>query len=106
MGLSTAQVYDRFAGSLDARGALGGARNLAGEEYYPGINDVLGADPNGIAFDESSMTLFAAWEGDGNSYRDEDNDGRGPFDRRARAATSLPEKFVQHAPIDISAVRA
>ena len=106
MGLSTAQVYDRFAGSLDARGALGGARNLAGEEYYPGINDVLGADPNGIAFDESSMTLFAAWEGDGNSYRDEDNDGRGPFDRRAaRSDIAAGEVLFNTLPIDISAVR-
>jgi hypothetical protein len=106
MGLSTAQVYDRFAGSLDARGALGGARNLVAEEYYPGINDVLGADPNGIAFDESSMTLFAAWESDGNSYRDEDNDRRGPFDRRAaRSDIAAGEVLFNTLPINISAVR-
>jgi cytochrome c peroxidase len=106
MGLSTAQVYDRFAGSLDARGALGGARNLLAEEYYPGINDVLGADPNGIAFDESSMTLFAAWESVGNSYRDEDNDGRGPFDRRAaRSDIAAGEVLFNTLPINISAVR-
>jgi cytochrome c peroxidase len=104
MGLSTAQVYDRFAGGLDARGALGGARNLIGQEYYPGINDVLGADPNGIAFDESSMTLFAAWES-GNSYRDEDNDG-GPFDRRAaRSDIAAGEVLFNTLPINISAVR-
>jgi cytochrome c peroxidase len=104
MGLSTAQVYDRFAGSLDARGALGGARNLAGEEYYPGINDVLGADPNGIAFDESSMTLFAAWENGGNPYRDEDHDGR--FDRRAaRGDIAAGEVLFNTLPINITAVR-
>jgi cytochrome c peroxidase len=106
MGLSTAQVYDRFAGSLDARGALGGARNLVGEEYYPGINDVLGADPNGIAFDESSMTLFAALESGGNSYHDEDNDGRGPFDRRAaRSDIAAGEVLFNTLPININAVR-
>jgi cytochrome c peroxidase len=105
MGLATAQVYDRFAGSLDARGALGGARNLVVEEYYPGINDVLGADPNGIAFDESSMTLFAAWENGGNPYR-EDNDGRGPFDRReARSDIAAGEVLFNTFPINISAVR-
>jgi cytochrome c peroxidase len=97
MGLATAQVYDRSAGSLEAHGALGGARNLVGEEYYPGINDVLGADPNGIAFDESSMTLFAAWQNGGNSYRDADND--------ARSDIAAGEVLFNTVPITISAVR-
>jgi cytochrome c peroxidase len=106
MGLATAQVYDQFAGSLDARGALGGARNLIGEEYYPGINDVLGADPHGIAFDESSMTLFAAWENGGSSYRDEDHDGRGPAARRAaRSDIAAGEVLFNTLPINITAVR-
>jgi cytochrome c peroxidase len=106
MGLATAQVYDRFAGSLEARGALGGARNLVAEEYYPGINDVLGADPHGIAFDESSMTLFAAWQNGGNSFRDAGNDGRGPFDRRAaRSDIAAGEVLFNTVPINISAVR-
>jgi cytochrome c peroxidase len=106
MGLATAQVYDRSAGSLDSHGALGGARNLVGEEYYPGINDVLGADPNGIAFDESSMTLFAAWENGGNPYRDEDHDGRGGFERRAaRSDIAAGEVLFNTLPINIVAVR-
>jgi cytochrome c peroxidase len=109
MGLATAQVYDRFAGPLDARGALGGARNLAGEEYYPGVNDVLGADPTGIAFDASGMTLFAAWQSAGNvdgDDRDEDNDGRGPWDRRAaRHDISAGEVLFNTSPVTISAVR-
>lgn len=106
MGLATAQVYDRYAGSLEEHGALGGARNLVGEEYYPGINDVLGADPNGIAFDESSMTLFAGWQDGGNSYRDADNDGRGSLDRRAaRSDIAAGEVLFNTVPINISAVR-
>jgi hypothetical protein len=106
MGLSTAQVYDRSAGSLDARGALGGARNLVAEEYYPGINDVLGADPEGIAFDESSMTLFAAWENGGNPYPDEDHDARGPLDRRAaRSDIAAGEVLFNTLAINITAVR-
>jgi len=105
MGLSTAQAYDRQAGALDARGALGGTANLAGEEYYPGINDVLGADPDGIAFDESSMTLFAAWENGGNP-RYEDNDGRNPLERReARRDIAAGEVLFNTAPLAISAVR-
>jgi len=109
MGLATAQVSDRFAGSLDARGALGGARNLVAEEYYPGINDVLGADPHGIALDESSMTLFAAWENGGISTGNEDkddNDGRGPEGRRAaRSDIAAGEVLFNTVPINITAVR-
>ncbi|HEY0799438.1 MAG TPA: hypothetical protein VGD54_01240 [Steroidobacteraceae bacterium] len=106
MGLSTAQVYDRYAGDLDAHGAIGGARNLVSEEYYPGINDVLGADPDGMAFDETSMTLFAAWQNGAKDGRDDDNDGRGPLDRRAaRRDIAAGETLFNTAPLTISAVR-
>ena len=105
MGLSTAQVFDRRAGTLHAGGALGGARNLVNENYYPGINDVLGADPDGVAFDESSMTLFAAWENGGNPF-DEDPDGRGQVDRReARSDIAAGEVLFNTAALTISAVR-
>jgi len=97
MGLTTAQVYDRYAGDLHAGGALGGARYLVTENYYPGINDVLGADPFGIAFDDSSMTLFAAWENGG----DPEN-----YDRReARSDIAAGEVLFNTAPLTISAVR-
>jgi hypothetical protein len=105
MGLSTAQAYDRNAGSLHAGGALGGARNLVNENYYPGMNDVLGADPDGAAFDETSMTLFAAWENSGNPD-DQDLDGRGHYDRRAaRSDIAAGEVLFNTAPLTISAVR-
>ena len=61
LGLFSAQVYDAEAGLLSAHGAYGGVANLAGESYYPGINDSLGADPSGAAFNPVSMTLFGAW---------------------------------------------
>jgi len=103
MGLFTAQVYDREAGDLGAGDALGGARNLiVSETYYPGINDVLGADPFGIAFDSSSMTLFAAWENGGNPADYE----RGGFSRRAaRSDIAAGEVLFNTAPLTISAVR-
>jgi cytochrome c peroxidase len=103
MGLSTAQRYDRSAGPLQIAGALGGARNLVSEGYYPGINDVLGADPKGIAFDETSMTLFAAWEngGVGDEYP-----GRELWERRAaRRDIAAGEVLFNTAPLTISAVR-
>jgi cytochrome c peroxidase len=62
MGLFSAQLADSRAGSLTDYGALGGARNLAGVSYYPGINDTLGADPTGAKFNPTGMTLFSSWE--------------------------------------------
>jgi hypothetical protein len=102
LGLTTAQVYDQFAGDLHAGDALGGARVLVGENYYPGINDVLGADPDHIAFDATSMTLFAAWESGG---RPEDERGRGLERREARSDIAAGEALFNTAPLTISAVR-
>lgn len=51
LGLYTAQVWDPGAGRLDRQDALGGAYHLTDQQYYPGVNDVLGADPNGAQFD-------------------------------------------------------
>jgi cytochrome c peroxidase len=61
LGLFTAQGYDFFAGELNAQGAAGGSKNAAALSYYPGINDVLGADPTGASFNPASMGLFAPW---------------------------------------------
>jgi cytochrome c peroxidase len=104
MGLFTAQVYDRNAGDLRDHGALGGARELVTEKaaYYPGVNDVLGADPFHIAFDDTSMTLFAAWENGGNPQ----DYGRGAFYRRqARSDIAAGEVLFNTASLTISAVR-
>ena len=62
LGLFSAQVADSRAGSLTDYGALGGAKNLSGASYYPGINDTLGADPTGAKFNPVGMTLFSSWE--------------------------------------------
>jgi hypothetical protein len=68
----TAQSYDNNANNLDADQALGGAANLSDENFYVGINDVLGADPQGKAFNPVSMTLFEPWrtaKGNGNGVK-------------------------------------
>jgi cytochrome c peroxidase len=69
LGLFSAQAFDARAGLLHARGANGGPTYLAGLQplYYPGQNDVLGADPNGLPFNQSAMTLFDAWSNIQNS---------------------------------------
>jgi cytochrome c peroxidase len=101
LGLFTAQGHDTNAGSLRARGALGGSVNLAGQPYYPGINDSLGADPTGAAFNPASMTLFAAWlnlNGDDGDYREASRDA-------ARRKIAAGEKLFNSAPVQISNVR-
>jgi cytochrome c peroxidase len=101
LGLFSAQVYDADAGSLSAHGAYGGPVNLAGQPYYPGINDSLGADPTGAAFNPVSMTLFAAWsnlnDNDGNFIERHQDAQRGKIAAGAALFNS--------APVQISNVR-
>ena len=97
LGLFSAQVYDAKAGSLSASGAYGGPANLARQPYYPGINDSLGADPSGEAFNPTSMTLFAAWS----NFIDEDERDRDEQRRKIAAGAAL----FNSAPVQISNVR-
>jgi len=89
MSLTTAQVFDRFAGWLNTDDALGGPRALANLQFYVGMNDVLGADPGGGAFDAGATRLFAAWENDKNAQR---------------AAIARGEKLFGSKPIAITGV--
>jgi hypothetical protein len=63
LGLYSAQLYDLRAGLLTDGGAQGGAANLSqlGSKYYPGMNDSLGKDPSGAAFDPSAFSLYSNW---------------------------------------------
>jgi len=63
---------------------------------------VLGADPFGIAFDDTSMTLFAAWQNGGNP---EDYEGGAFYRREARSDIAAGETLFNTAPLTISAVR-
>ena len=101
LGLVTAQVRDERAGRLDKHGAQGGTEVLADAPYYPGINDVLGADPDGLPFDSNSMTLFASWANLRPEY-DRQDDARKNATRRAIAAG---EQVFNSAPLLISNVR-
>ena len=59
--LFTAQDTDNGAGLLTARGASGGPVNLSQQEFYVGINDVLGEDPTHAAFDPVVFRLYEKW---------------------------------------------
>jgi len=101
LGLSTAQIYDFAAGYLSARGAQGGPFYLSQTQYHPGINDVLGADPNGVAFNSSAFTIFAPWQNLAPRRDPEDS-----FDRTAaRKAIAAGEVIFNARPIDIRNVR-
>jgi len=100
LSLFSAQVYDAGAGSLSARGADGGPVNLAGQRYYPGINDSLGADPSGVAFNPASMTLFAAWS----NLSDDGNFIETYLDAKRRQIAAGAALF-NSTPVQISNVR-
>jgi cytochrome c peroxidase len=69
LNLATAQQELHHAGKLDAKGGQGGPGFVAMQPFYVTINDVLGADVNGIPFDPDAMTLFQAWTGSRNRER-------------------------------------
>ena len=68
-GISTAQVFDVHAGSLTSKGANGGPIALSQQNYYIGINDALGGDPSGDAFDPNVFTLYDSWKDSNSPYR-------------------------------------
>jgi hypothetical protein len=100
MGLFTAQARDDRAGYLTARQAQGGPFYLVNRSYYPGINDSLGADPSGKAFDEAAMTLFAPWA----NLQSED-DGEAARRDAARRLIAAGEQLFNSAPLQITNVR-
>ena len=61
LALFTAQRVDTDAGVLNAQGASGGPAPLTSTPYYPGINDPLGGNPTGAAFDPKAFTMYDAW---------------------------------------------
>lgn len=60
--LYSAQLFDFRAGPLDAHGATGGPETISALPFYYGINDSLGHDPDGGAFNPVVFTLFEAWQ--------------------------------------------
>jgi cytochrome c peroxidase len=98
LALYSGQLWDNAAGFLSADGAKGGPANLSVQLYYPGINDTLGADPNGIPFTPASMNLYSAWETRSTNRHEDDG-------YRARAKIAAGEKLFNSAPMTISNVR-
>jgi cytochrome c peroxidase len=62
-GLFTAQAVDAQGASLQGHGGHGGPIALSKQPFFTGINDPIGLNPSGAAFDPSAFTLFDAWSG-------------------------------------------
>jgi hypothetical protein len=70
LALFTAQSSDNNAGNLSAGGATGGPINLSTQNFYPGINDALGGDPQGFPFNKNAFSVYNAWGASSSPYRD------------------------------------
>jgi len=94
-GLFTAQRRDNLAGSLTAAGALGGPVNLSQQLFFTGINDPVGLNPTGAAFDPRAFTIFDKWASFSGDRRDV---------ARARAAIARGQEIFNTKPIVIQGV--
>ena len=96
MGLFTAQATDNAVGALHARGATGGPAALSQQPFFLGINDPLGGNPTGAAFDSRVFSLFDRWMSSTRSDDDALAD--------ARAAIVRGQTLFNTKPIVITAV--
>lgn len=92
----TAQSHDNFAEQLRAQGAAGGPVPLSAQPFFVGINDPLGGNPTGAAFDPVAFTLFSAWGDLHSSAQDPTTN--------ARAAIARGQALFNTLPITISGV--
>jgi cytochrome c peroxidase len=88
--LFTAQSSDATAGSLSASNAKGGPSNVAAQNFYPGINDAFGGDPQGKPFTSGVFTLYTAWNNSSNAQQ---------------ASIARGENIFNTAPMQITGVR-
>ena len=97
LALFSAQRSDQAAGLLQAQGANGGPFELASQPFFPGINDPLGGNPTGAAFQPAAFTIFRPWlnlpSSDGSKYT------------QARTAVARGEEIFGTHPLQITSVR-
>lgn len=98
MGLFTAQVTDKVAGSLDKHGGQGGPQTLSNQIYYFGINDTLVGDYlTRKPFDPSAMSIYDAWKKYSSSSKGSN--------KKARAAIARGQVLFNSKPIQIIGVK-
>ena len=99
-GIFSAQIFDNAAGSVTAQHARGGPKQLASEEFYFGINDVVSGDyRTHAAFNPRVFNLFGSW-----AQAHGDDDG-GSNRATARQAVARGEVLFNTRPITITGVK-
>lgn len=91
MALNSAQYYDFFAGNLyGQKGSQGGPQFLPSQQYYPGINDSLGADPHGNAFNPDAFTIYNSWQNSRNPQQASIQRGQQLFNSQPLTISDVP----------------
>ncbi len=93
----TAQIFDETAGDLQSSGAQGGPKALASQNFFIGINDPLGGNPTGEAFNPVTFTIFDRWAQPGGDASPNSREA-------ARAAVARGQALFNTFPIPISGV--
>jgi hypothetical protein len=96
MRLLMAQSRDAGAGNLLGGGARGDAVSLMHQDFFIGINDPVGMNPTGAAFDGRAFKLFDNWARKGMA-------GKGPFSD-ARAAIARGQEIFNGRSFVVSGV--
>jgi cytochrome c peroxidase len=89
MSLNSAQLADFRGGDL-SRGANGGPKFLSAQNYYPGINDSLGGDPDGNAFAPTAFTIFASYHNSRNQQQASIARGEQIFNTQPLTISNVP----------------
>jgi len=90
----TGQIRDNDAGWLTDDGAMGGPLFLSTQNYYAGINDVFGGDPEGNPFNTEVFTIYQAWKNQTNNGEKAD----------ARSSVARGEELFNTLPIPLTGV--
>ncbi|HEY3972858.1 MAG TPA: hypothetical protein VGM18_07625 [Candidatus Sulfotelmatobacter sp.] len=99
LALNSAQLTDFGAGSLSKKGAQGGAKFLATQPYYPGINDSLGGDPDGNPFNPNVFTIYTSFQNSHNPQQASIARGETIFNTQPLTITNVPGLTTGTTPI-------
>lgn len=89
MALNSAQVADFRAGDL-THGANGGPKFVSGQQYYPGINDSLGGDPQGHVFTPATFSIFSSFQNSRNAQQASIARGEQIFNSQPLTISNVP----------------
>ena len=100
LALNSAQMNDFFAGKLNGQnGSQGGPQFLPTQQFYPGINDSLGGDPQGKQFTPNVFTIYSSWQNSWNPQQASIARGEQIFNTQPLTITNVPGLTIDGATI-------